>query len=133
MSALSPSDQEAILEAAVDLFDTGRFLAAHELFEELWEATEGEDADFFKGLLQASVALHHLQAGNAEGARRLHGSHRALLARYQPVHLGLEVSRFLEAMRSLFRAAPESSGADARTEGFPRLGPRRDPGDTAAR
>lgn len=127
MSALTPEEREATLSAAVALFDAGRFLAAHELFEELWEATEGEDADFYKGLIQASVALHHLQAGNLEGAGRLHGSHRALLARYQPVHLGLEVSRFLEGMKVVFQ--PARAGGAERAP-LPRLGPR-NPGETA--
>lgn len=117
MSALPPDERAATLAAAVTLFDGGRYLAAHELFEELWEATEGDDSDFYKGLVQAAVALHHLAAGNAEGAARLHSSHRALLARYQPEHLGLEVGRFLEEMRRRFQAGAAGPA--------PRLGPAR--------
>ena len=45
--------------AAIELFNEGRYLASHELFDELWEATEGPDADFYKGLIQAAIALHH--------------------------------------------------------------------------
>lgn len=122
MSPLPSEEREAALDAGVELFDAGRYLAAHELFEELWESTEGGDADFFKGLLQAAVALHHLEAGNVEGAERLHVSHRALLARYQPEHLGLGVTRFLEAMqRHLSLPLRKGSGTGPR----PQLGPRR--------
>ena len=56
--------------AAIELFDGGRYLAAHELLEELWEETEGAEANFYKGLIQAAIALHHFREGNLEGAAR---------------------------------------------------------------
>jgi hypothetical protein len=94
---------EATLQAGIELFDAGRYLAAHELFEELWEATEGSEADFFKGLLQAAVALHHFESGNLEGAARLYTGHRRCLAAYQPAHAGLDVTRFLADMQGFLR------------------------------
>ena len=45
------------LREATRLFNAGEYHAAHEVLDELWEATQGPDADFFKGLLQASVAI----------------------------------------------------------------------------
>jgi len=93
-------EREATFRAGVQLFDAGEYLAAHELFEELWESNEGGDADFFKGLIQAAVALHHLRAGNREGAMRLHAGHRRLLAPFLPRHRGLDLARFLEEMRA---------------------------------
>jgi hypothetical protein len=122
----APDEREATLAAAVSLFDAGRYLAAHELFEELWEATQGADADFYKGLLQASVALHHRETGNPEGALRLHASMRGLLARYLPRHHGIDVAGFLGAMQALIR----DDGARAAGE-RPRLARETTPGDTA--
>ena len=104
---MDATEREATLGAAIDLFDAGRFLAAHELFEELWESTEGPEADFFKGLLQAAVALHHLERGNLEGVARLHSGLRRFLAGYQPVHGGVEVTRFLAEMQAFLRPALE--------------------------
>ena len=100
---MEPAERDATLRAGIELFDAGKYLAAHELFEELWEATEGEDSDFFKGLVQAAIALHHLESGNPEGAAKLYSGHRALLARYQPVHAGIDVTRFLGAMQEFLR------------------------------
>jgi len=92
----------AILGAAVGLFNDGQHLAAHELFEELWEAGEGGDADFYKGLIQAAIALHHLEDGNAAGATKLYGGHRRYLGQYLPEHAGLDVERFLADMQRFF-------------------------------
>jgi predicted metal-dependent hydrolase len=102
------------LRAAVGLFNQGKYLAAHEVLDELWEGTQGPDSDFYKGLIQASIALHHLAEGNAAGAARLYGSHRRLLAAYQPRHLGLDVAAFLAAMqRALAPALSARPGEDA--------------------
>lgn len=100
----------ATLEAARTLFNQGAYLASHELFEELWSETEGPDADCYKGLLQAAVALHHLGQGNAEGALRLYRGHRRYLAAYLPAHLGLDLAGFLEAMRAYFGPLAEQRG-----------------------
>lgn len=97
---MDPAEREATLRAGLDLFDAGRYLAAHELFEELWEATEGPDSDFFKGLVQAAVALHHFESGNLEGAAKLYGGHRRCLGPYLPMHAGLDVARFLADMQT---------------------------------
>ena len=101
--AADPLSQGALLRTGVELFNQGRYLAAHEIFEELWEATEGAESDFYKGLIQAAVALHHWQSGNLEGAARLASSHRRYLAAYLPIHAGLDLEAFLGAMQTCLR------------------------------
>ncbi len=90
------------LGTAVRLFNKGEYLAAHKLFEELWEAGEGGDADFYKGLIQAAIALHHLEDQNSKGAAKLYGGHRRYLGRFLPAHCSLDVERFLGDMKSFF-------------------------------
>ena len=41
---------------------------AHEVFEGVWKATEGEHRELWKGLAQFAVGLTHLQRGNSKGA-----------------------------------------------------------------
>jgi hypothetical protein len=104
---MDAEEREATLRAGLELFDQGRYLAAHELFEELWEATEGADSDFFKGLVQAAIALHHFQNGNPEGAAKLYVGHRRCLAEYVPTHSGLDVARLLADMQAFLRPVLE--------------------------
>jgi predicted metal-dependent hydrolase len=101
-------EREATFSAGARLFDAGEYLAAHELFEELWEAGEGGDADFYKGLVQASIALHHLGAGNLEGALKLHSGQRRFLAPFLPQHRGIDLLRFLAEMQRCLAAARET-------------------------
>jgi len=101
---MSTSDSEsALLRAGAALFNDAEYLEAHEVLEELWEAGFGESADFYKGLLQASIALHHFQRGNLDGARKLYSGHRRYLAGYLPDHRGVAVADFLADMQRFLR------------------------------
>jgi len=121
---MQPDERSAALSGGIELFNAGRYLAAHELFEELWEATQGGDSDFFKGLVQAAVALHHFESGNLEGAQKLHSGLRRCLAGYLPAHAGLDVARFLTELQ-VFLPLRGPIGAEAafRFEARPRLFP----------
>ena len=74
--------------------------------DELWEATHGDQADFYKGLIQVAIALHHAGSGNLAGAEKLERGARRLLAPYLPAHRGLDLSRCLTDLRVRLRDDP---------------------------
>lgn len=127
--APEPEAGDARLERAIELFDAGEYHPAHELLDELWEASEGRDADFFKGLIQAAICLHHWQHGNPDGARKLYSGHRRYLAAYLPAHRGIDVAGLLADMQAalgpLLRAGTgEAPAFDAeRRPRVPRVAP----------
>jgi predicted metal-dependent hydrolase len=110
------ADGAASLREAARLFDRGEYHAAHELLDELWEATHGEDADFLKGLIQACIAMHHYRDGNLEGARKLYRGHRQYLGAYLPAHAGVDVAGFLGEMQRTLGAALRAGGAEPPAE-----------------
>ena len=105
------SDFLAAYQEGLALFEAAEYHAAHEAFERCWLASEGGDADFFKGLIQASICMHHASRENLEGARKLYSGHRRLLGPFSPTHRGLDVAAFLmemqRAMRPVLRARGE--------------------------
>jgi predicted metal-dependent hydrolase len=113
-----------LLADGAALFNEGRYEEAHEEFEKVWLSNEAGDADFFKGLIQASICLHHLQRGNLDGARKLASGHRRYLAAFLPVHRGLDVEGFLAAMQRFLAPLVESSPGEAPAwgaDGRPRI------------
>jgi predicted metal-dependent hydrolase len=105
------ADAARHLREGVRLFNAGEYREAHEEFERVWLANEGGDADFFKGLIQACIALHHFQRGNLEGAAKLHGGHRRYLAAYLPRSHGIDVAAFLASMqRALLQVVRRAAG-----------------------
>ncbi len=99
------SDERAIAAAlrhAAELFNGGSYHEAHEVLDEQWDVASARDSDFFKGLIQACIALHHYQLGNPDGARKLYSGHRQYLGPYLPAHRGVDVARFMAAMQASF-------------------------------
>ena len=50
-----------------------RYYEAHDVLEHLWLATKSDDADYFKGLIQAAGGFVHLQKHFEFPTHRVHG------------------------------------------------------------
>jgi predicted metal-dependent hydrolase len=101
--------------SGIEHFNACDFFESHEVWEELWTDTAGEDRAFYQGLIQAAVALHHFGNGNIRGARKLNLGCRKYLDPYRPVHLGLDLNAFLGQMDACFAEVAASS------EEFPQI------------
>ena len=95
MPPSSVPDRNPALVAFIALFDEGAFFEAHEILELFWVAYRGDDRDFYRGLIQAAVALHHLSAGNTIGATGVAARARRNLAPYAPRHAEVDVDGIL--------------------------------------
>jgi hypothetical protein len=65
-SGALPQVPEEVRRGAV-LFDAGFYFACHEYFETLWGRTGDVASDFYQGLIQVAVAMHHLESHNVRG------------------------------------------------------------------
>ena len=77
-------DYDPLYLQGIAYFNACEFFEAHEVWEDLWKSYSGELRLFYKGLIQAAVALHHFGNGNIRGARKVYGSSRGYLAQYGP-------------------------------------------------
>ncbi len=64
-------EQRREFERGIAAFNRGEYFEAHEIWESVWIASNGPQREFLQGLIQVSVALHHLSRGNSSGARSL--------------------------------------------------------------
>ena len=88
-----------------------RYYEAHDVLEHLWLRTESEDANFFKGLIQAAGGFVHLQKQHArpthpKDGRRMYPAVRLFrlaeknLTPFAPLRHGFDVAGFLEMLRA---------------------------------
>ncbi len=96
-------------------FNVCEFFEAHEVWEELWKDYSGDLRLFYKGLIQAAVALHHFGNGNIRGARKVYRSSRGYLNAYRPLCVGLDLEMFLSQFDACFAAVDDSQ------EEFPQI------------
>jgi|ERR1700710_406987 len=94
---LSPAERDRLFRDGVELFNSGRFFAAHEAWEEIWRSTTPEPKDLFQGLIQTAAALHQfLDLHRVEGPRRTLAKARRRLEPYAPEALGIDIADLLK-------------------------------------
>ncbi len=77
------------------LFHEEDFFECHEVFEELWSESQGDDRKFLQGLIQAAVALFHFGNENFGGAKKLYHTSRQRLVLLGDEYMGIALARFL--------------------------------------
>ena len=89
-------DAVAALGRGVRLFNLGRYMAAHEIWEATWrEAGEGDRA-LFEALVQLAAGLHlRTRRGGTRGAEHLLSQALATLEDLRPARHGLDVERLV--------------------------------------
>lgn len=104
------------------LFREEKFFEAHEVLEALWRKTQGEEREFYHGLIQLAAALVHYQKGNLAGAQELFRTASAYLKPYLPGYQGQNVSKILEDFERFLKVWSEHPDEPKRAEPFlPRL------------
>ena len=88
--------EAAAVRRGLRLFNRGRYLAANQLWEDLWRATPPEDRAFLEGLIQLAAGLHlRTRRGGTRGAVHLLSRGLASLEAYVPVAHDVDVQRLV--------------------------------------
>ena len=92
--------------------------------EELWVGSKGELRDFYQGVLQIAVALHHWRNGNFKGALILLASGCDCLNRVSSICLGVDVAGLVAdagELRQALNALGEQRMSDLAAELIPKI------------
>lgn len=90
-------DVEAELARGIRLFNAGRYMAAHEIWEVVWRDAPDEERAFFEALVQLAAGLHlRTQRAGTRGAEHLLSQSLATLEDFRPARRGLDVERLVE-------------------------------------
>ena len=92
-------------------FNSREWFECHETVEDLWIGAEGEIRDFYQGIIQLAIALHHWRNGNYGGAVSLLEGGAGYLRRVTDRCQWVDVAR-LVADADMTRAALNSLGKE---------------------
>jgi hypothetical protein len=95
--------------AGILLFNEQGFFEAHEVWEDLWSESHGEERRFYQGLIQAAVGLCHFSNGNLGGAVKLYRSSRDYMNALGARFLGLDIALFWQQMDRCFQPLMEKT------------------------
>ena len=97
--------QHDYFQEGIELFNAGCFFECHEAWEQVWNRSRGEEKLAIQGLIQAAVALLHLERGNREGAESLYAKARAKLDPLGDDFRGIAIGDLRDSLRRFFDAA----------------------------
>jgi len=87
---------EAPLVRGVRLFNLGRYMAAHEIWEAVWRDAVAEDRPFFEALVQLAAGLHlRTRRAGTRGAEHLLSQSLATFEDFRPARHRLDVERLV--------------------------------------
>ena len=113
--ATDADEYDPLYLKGIAYFNACEFFEAHEVWEDLWKGYVGPLRLYYKGLIQAAVALHHFGNGNIRGARKVYRGSRGYISEYAPVCEGLDVDKFLAEFDTCF------AEVHASTEDYPKI------------
>jgi predicted metal-dependent hydrolase len=121
----SAAEYPPLYLSGIERFNRQAYFESHEVWEDLWRVAEGTTKQFYKGLIQAAVALHHLRRGNLHGARKLLAGAQKYLSPFRPSYMGLDVQWFLAHVACCFEGLPPTAHRIARNlvpiDQFPKI------------
>ncbi|HTY55449.1 MAG TPA: DUF309 domain-containing protein [Candidatus Binataceae bacterium] len=106
-------------EEGIDLFNQGRFFECHEAWEDAWKRSAGGEKVFYQGIIQAAVAILHVQRGNLDGAARLRAKAGAKIDPLPAEHMGVALGELRDQLAVFFDAA--LAGGNTPLPPIPRL------------
>ena len=109
--------------AGIVLFNEREFFEAHEVWEDLWAESHGDERKFVQGLIQAAVGLFHFSGGNLGGAVKLYRSSRDYMAPCGSPFLGLDADAFWAQMERCFHGLLTTATPDRALRPDPALMP----------
>lgn len=89
----------------VEEFNRQYFFEAHDVWEELWMETSGNNRLFYQGLIQTAVGLYHLSNGNYRGCCSQFGKALQKLDHYVPVFHGVATGRLVAGIAECLKDA----------------------------
>lgn len=105
---MDPSLEKKLYLDGIALFNEHEFFEAHEVWEDIWRPAYGLKYEFYQGMIQCAVALEHYRRSNPRGVVSLYDSYRKHMRDVPETFMGLDVTRFLAAMRETLRPVLEA-------------------------
>lgn len=107
-----------------ELFNEQEFYECHEVLEDLWMETTGEERGYYQGLIQTATAFYHLRNGNMAGARKLFNSGLHYLDPYPEHFMGFDLGEYrreCERWQKVAIQKQRGEGVEIDPERFPTL------------
>jgi len=106
---MHPELERKLYYDGIELFNSGEFFDAHEVWEDAWHMAWGIKHEFYQGMIQCAVALEHYRRSNPRGVVSLFKSYNEHMRDVPSPFMGLDVRSFLSQMHDALRPVLEAN------------------------
>jgi len=100
-STFDPQQEAQLFHEGIELFNTGQWFDAHEVWEDIWHMASGDKKRFYQGLIQCAVTLEHLRRGNPRGALNVHRSSLTKFQGLDDIYMGINIPELLGGIENV--------------------------------
>lgn len=101
-----------LLYKAAELFNRKCYFECHELLEDEWRGSYGQDKQFLQGLIMVAVGMYHIAAENYKGAINVLEKGLTRLEPFVPEKHGLDLEGLCAASRRVLEKARRGPAGD---------------------
>jgi predicted metal-dependent hydrolase len=95
----------------IELFNAGEYYECHEVLEDIWVISCGQEKLFYQGIIMAAVALYDYEVGRFGAARTMHRKAKERLEPLPDQFMSLDIKRFINQLDEFFAFTVEAARA----------------------
>ncbi len=95
----------------IDLFNASEYYECHEVLEDIWVVSCGQEKLFYQGIIMAAVALYDYEVGRYGAARTMHRKAKERLDPLPDRFMSLDVKTFITQLDEFFTFTVEEARA----------------------
>jgi hypothetical protein len=95
----------------IDLFNAGEYYECHEVLEDIWVISCGQEKLFYQGIIMAAVAFYDYEVGRFGAARTMHRKAKERLEQLPDRFMSVDVKSFIRALDEFFRFTVDEARA----------------------
>ena len=96
-------EEARIFHEGIELFNSGEWFDAHEVWEDIWHTASGPKKLFYQGLIQLAVTIEHMRRGNPRGVVAVFASAQTKFVDLPDVYMGVNVRALVGAIAGMVR------------------------------
>lgn len=86
----------------IDLFNAGEYYECHEVLEDIWVISCGQEKLFYQGIIMAAVAFYDYEVGRFGAALTMHRKAKERLEQLPDRFMSLDVKTFIHQLDEFF-------------------------------
>jgi hypothetical protein len=95
----------------IDLFNAGDYYECHEVLEDIWMVSCGQEKLFYQGVIMAAVAFYDYDVERFGAARTMHRKAKERLAQLPDRFMSMDVKTFMQQLDEFFTFTVEDARA----------------------